>query len=132
MLCYFIDCYPILSKLKHWANWALAEERLWFLHHIQFVRKTFYQNIFKNDDHRALALAAKPRFVDRNFMYTLAWDLGFDLNTCNYSPLSVWVELPCCILSLEARKILLVELLGEVLVYLNGDRHNSYPNDYLL
>lgn len=64
-------------------------------------------------------------------MYTFAWDPAFDLSTGGYSPLTVWVELPYRIMSLEAGKILLAELLGKVLVYLNGDRHSSYPNDHL-
>lgn len=41
----------------------------------------------------------------------------------------MWVEIPFKALSLEFDRIELVELLGEVLVYLDGDLHNSYLND---
>lgn len=131
MLYYFMDRCPMLPKLKWWVNHFLAEERLWPLHHIKFIRKNFYLIIFREVVHRTLALVAKPWFVDRNYMYTFAWDPTFDLNTGGYSPLHVWVKLPYMVLSLEAGKSFLAESLGEVLVYLNRDMHNSYPNDHL-
>lgn len=62
-------------------------------------------------------------------MYMFKWDPNFDLSYGGYSPLPVWVEIPLRALSLEFDRIGLAESLGEVLVYLDGDRHSSYPND---
>lgn len=131
MQCYFTDRCSMLLELKIWANKSPVEERLWPFHHIKFVGKNFYLVIFKEVDHRTLALAAKPWVVDRNFMYIFAWDPTSDLSIGGYFPFLVWVELPYRVLSSKVGKILLAELLGRVLLYLNKDMHNSYPNDHL-
>lgn len=131
MLCYFTDFYPMLPELKQWANMVLVMERRWPICHVKFVGKNFDLIIFKDVEHQTLALEAKPWFIARNFMYTICWDPAFDLSIWGYSPLPVWVELPYRVLSLEVGKIYLAKLLCQVLVYLNGDMHSSYPNNWL-
>lgn len=85
--------------------------------------------IFKFSEHFTLVLASKPWFVKHNYMYTFRWDPNFNLGSRGYLSLPVWVEIPFRALSLEFDRIKLAELLGDVLVYLDGDRHSSYPND---
>lgn len=80
MLCYFTNRCVVLPKLKSWENLVPIEERLWSLHHIKFIGKNFYLIIFKEVDHHALALVVKPWFVDKNYMYTFAWDPTFDVS----------------------------------------------------
>lgn len=62
-------------------------------------------------------------------MYTFKWDPNFDLSLGGYLPLPVWVEIPFRALSLEFDWIDLAKSLREVLVYLDGDCHISYPNE---
>lgn len=85
--------------------------------------------IFKKLEHRTLALAAKPWYIDQKYMYTFAWEPNFDVSLGAYSPMLVWVEIPYKVLILENKRIEIAESLEEVLVYLNGDNHSSFPND---
>lgn len=119
----------MLSELKRWVSKVLAGERLWPIHHIKFVGMNFYLVIFKILEHRMLAVTAKSWFVEFNYMYTFKWDPSFNLSLGGFTPLLVWVYIPYRVLSLEVVRVVMTEFLGEVLVYLNGDHHSSYPND---
>lgn len=89
MLCYFIDRCPMLLELKWWVSKVLAGEHQWPIHHIKFVGMKFYLVIFKVPKHRLLALAARPWFVECNYMYTFKWEPSFDLSLGGFMPLPV-------------------------------------------
>lgn len=70
--------------------------------------------LFKKPEHHVLALAAKPWYVDRKFMYTFAWEPNFDVSSNAYSPMPIWVEIPYRILILENKQIEIAESLGGI------------------
>lgn len=59
-----------------------------------------------------------------------AWKHGFDVTSGNYAHLPVWVAIPFYVLVVEKDRLPIINAsLGEVLLYLKGENHSSYPHD---
>lgn len=56
----------------------------------------------------------------RKLLYTFPWEPKFDVTTRNYFMLPIWVEIHFFSLALEGAKYKLVEILGEVLLYIRA------------
>lgn len=70
-----------------------------------------------------------PWFFGRKFLYTFPWVPNFDVMTCNYHMLLVWVEFCFKSIVLESAKFKMAHCLGEIFLYVRGEECSSYPND---
>lgn len=70
-----------------------------------------------------------PWFYGRKFLYTIPWVPNFDVSTGNYYMLPVWVEFPFRSIVLESTKFKMAHSRGEILLYVRGEEHSTYPNN---
>lgn len=101
----------------------------WRIIHTQYVGKNFFLIKIDQAEDKDIALAYALWFFGRKFLYTFAWQPNFDITMGNYHMLPAWVEIPFRSLSLEGAKYKLAKSLGEVLLYIRGNKRSSYPNN---
>lgn len=106
-------CYP-----KRLANYFHSFRGSKVLH--DYIQAIFTQN---------LVLKEAPWFIKWKFMHAFAWDPTFGI-IGNYRFLPIWIELPFRSAIFESSKCSLAEHLDLVLVYLNSDQYNDYPNEH--
>lgn len=129
MVCYFTDRPPYLQDFHEWAEYEMHSKNGWWITHMQYMGKNFFLIEFDEADDRDEALDLAPWFFGRKFLYTFPWEPNFDVTTGNYHMLPLWVEFPFRSVALEGAKYKLANSLGEVLLYVRGNKQSSYPND---
>lgn len=128
MVCYFTNRAPLRTNFKDWVAKEIVGKRGWAIDQVKFSRWNFYLIIFSEEAHRDAALDIALWYMDCKFMYTISWEPAFDIQG-HYNMLPVWIDFPFRAIALETIWKSLVERLGKVLVYHQGDKYSEYPND---
>lgn len=128
VICYFTDRCPQLAAFRAWAVYECNQWK-WDILHVKFVGRNFFIIYFRYSEDRDQMLDSKPWYCERRYMYVAAWEPGFDVTTGNYAHLPVWVDIPFRVLVVEKDRLPIIKSLGEVLLYLKGKNHSSYPHD---
>jgi hypothetical protein len=129
LICYFTSQCPRLEEFSNWVDLKFANNCGWPISHVKFCWQNFYMVLFDSSKHRQAAISVHPWFYQRKFLYVFEWEPDFDVSTGQYSKLPVWVEIPYRSLILEPYRMRLATALGQVLLYLQGREHSSYPHD---
>lgn len=129
MVGYFTDRPPLLSDFKIWVREELERKSGRSILHTQYLGKNFFLIEFEDQADRDSALDFAPWFYGRKFLYTFPWVSNFDVTTGNFYMLPVWIELPFRSIVLESARFKMAWCLGEILLYVRGNDHSSYPND---
>lgn len=121
--------YPVSYHFTDWVDIEMSRKRGWPIKLVKFTGKNFFLVLFDNPTHRDRALLTAPWFMDRSFVYTFPWELGFDVRVESFTMLPVWIEIPYRSLILEGCKHRLVASLGQVLYFVKGNERSKYPHN---
>lgn len=100
----------------------------WPMSYCQYLGKNFFLVKFHDPTHKNDALNFAPWFFGRNSC-TPFQGYPFHVTIGNYNFLLAWVKFPFKFVTLESTCFKLARSLGEVLLFIRGNKRSIFPND---
>jgi hypothetical protein len=128
VIFYFHDRPPSLDGFTHWAVEEFEYKRTWHITQIRYLGRNFFIVLLITRTQQEELLAEAPWFLGKRYTYTFPWTTSFNVQTAYITHAPVWIELPLRDQIYESQRHRLVQQLGTVLHYCQGEQ-SRYPND---
>lgn len=78
----------------------MVKKRGWPIDQVKFASRIFYLIVFSHEAHQEEDIHTTPWYMKRKFMYSICWELAFDVLS-PFNMLLVWIDLPFYAIVLE-------------------------------